>query len=164
MLQSCLILWDSRECNLPGSCVHGILQARILEWVAISFSRGIFLTQGSNTHLLHLQHWLVGSLPPAPLDNVKVSSDQYAVSSAVCKSDCSHYPLQQGRLQTWLFLPIAIPFLMCTGRPSCSGVVPNWLSYFVLGFFIYLISTLALEPPELLAPWSWQGVSALMLA
>ena len=28
------------DCNLPGSSVHGILQARILEWVAISFSRG----------------------------------------------------------------------------------------------------------------------------
>ena len=35
-----------------GSSVHGILQAKILEWVAISFSRGIFLTQGSNLHLL----------------------------------------------------------------------------------------------------------------
>ena len=33
--------------------VHGILQATILEWVAIPFSRGIFLTQGSNPDLLH---------------------------------------------------------------------------------------------------------------
>ena len=32
----------------PGSSVHGISQARIQKWVAISFSRGIFLTQGSN--------------------------------------------------------------------------------------------------------------------
>ena len=38
--------------NLPGSPVHGILQARILEWAAISFSRGS--TQGSNLHLLGL--------------------------------------------------------------------------------------------------------------
>jgi len=30
------------DCSLPGSFVHGILQARILEWVAISFSRGSF--------------------------------------------------------------------------------------------------------------------------
>ena len=35
--------------------VHGILQARILEWVAISFSRGIFPTQGSNPGLLQRQ-------------------------------------------------------------------------------------------------------------
>ena len=35
----------------PGSSVCGILQAKIMEWVAISSSRGIFLTQGLNPHL-----------------------------------------------------------------------------------------------------------------
>ena len=40
--QSCLAFWDTVNCSLPGSSVHGILQARILEWVAISFSRGSF--------------------------------------------------------------------------------------------------------------------------
>ena len=38
-LQSCPALCDPMDCSLPGSSVHGILQARILEWVAISFSR-----------------------------------------------------------------------------------------------------------------------------
>ena len=38
--QSYLTLCDPMDCSLPGSPVHGILQARILEWVAISFSRG----------------------------------------------------------------------------------------------------------------------------
>ena len=38
--QSCLTLWDSVDCSLLGSSVHGILQVRILEWVAIPFSRG----------------------------------------------------------------------------------------------------------------------------
>ena len=38
--QSCLTLCDPMDCSLPGSSVHGILQVRILEWVAISFSRG----------------------------------------------------------------------------------------------------------------------------
>ena len=37
---SCVWLCDPMDCNLPGSSVHGILQARLLEWVAISFSRG----------------------------------------------------------------------------------------------------------------------------
>ena len=36
--QSCLTLCDPMDCSLPGSSVHGILQARVLEWVAISFS------------------------------------------------------------------------------------------------------------------------------
>ena len=39
-IQSCPTLCDPMDCNLPGSCVHGIFQARILEWVAILFSRG----------------------------------------------------------------------------------------------------------------------------
>ena len=38
--QLCLTLCDPVECSLPGSSFHGILQARVLEWVAISFSRG----------------------------------------------------------------------------------------------------------------------------
>ena len=39
-LQSCLTLCDPRGCSTPGSSVHGILQARILEWVAVPSSRG----------------------------------------------------------------------------------------------------------------------------
>ena len=39
VVQSCLILCDPVDCSPPGSSIHGILQARILEWVAISFSR-----------------------------------------------------------------------------------------------------------------------------
>ena len=40
--QSCLTLCDPMDCSLLGSSVHGIFQARILEWVAISFSRVSF--------------------------------------------------------------------------------------------------------------------------
>ena len=39
--QLCPILCDPVDCSLLGSCVDGILQARILEWVAISFSRDL---------------------------------------------------------------------------------------------------------------------------
>ena len=39
-LQSCLILCNPMDCTLPGSSVHGIFQARILEWVAIPVFRG----------------------------------------------------------------------------------------------------------------------------
>ena len=40
--QSCRTLWDPMDYNPPGSSVHGIFQARILEWVAITFSEGSF--------------------------------------------------------------------------------------------------------------------------
>ena len=59
-------LCDPTDCSLPGSSVHGILQARILEWVAMPCSMGIFLMQSLNPHLLHLLHWHVGSLPLVP--------------------------------------------------------------------------------------------------
>ena len=38
--QLCLTLCDPVDCSLPGSSVHGVFQARVLEWVAIAFSRG----------------------------------------------------------------------------------------------------------------------------
>ena len=38
--QSCPVLCNLMDCSLPGSSVHGILQARMLEWVTIPFSRG----------------------------------------------------------------------------------------------------------------------------
>ena len=42
-LQSCPTLSELVDCSPPGSSVHGILQAKILEWVAISSSRGLTL-------------------------------------------------------------------------------------------------------------------------
>ena len=57
--QSCPTVCGPMDYILPGSSVHGILQARILKWVASSFSRD-FPTQGSNLHLLR---WQVDSVP-----------------------------------------------------------------------------------------------------
>ena len=59
--QSRLTLYNPMYCSLPDSSVHGIFLARILEWVSTSSSKGIFLTPGSNSHLLHLLHcgWIL---------------------------------------------------------------------------------------------------------
>ena len=53
----------SESCSVASDSLwpHGILQARILEWVAFPFSRGIFLTQGSNPGLPHCQ-WILYQL------------------------------------------------------------------------------------------------------
>ena len=59
--QSCLTLCDPVNCSLPGFSVCGIFQARILEWVAMSFSRGIFPTQGSNLGLRRCR-WILYQL------------------------------------------------------------------------------------------------------
>ena len=50
-----LTLCDPLDCSPPGTSVHGILQAKILELVAMPFSRGS-PTQGSNPHLLGPLH------------------------------------------------------------------------------------------------------------
>ena len=63
LLRHVWLLCNPRDCSLPGSSIHGILQARILEWVATASSNGIFATQGSSLCLLHLLHWQAGSLP-----------------------------------------------------------------------------------------------------
>ena len=56
--QSCRTLCDPMDCSLPGSSVHGIFQARVLEWAAISFAMGFFQTQGMNRSLLHCRQTL----------------------------------------------------------------------------------------------------------
>ena len=56
---SCLALCNPMDCSPPGSSVHGILQARILEWVALLFSRrSIFQIQGLNPGLLYFRQIL----------------------------------------------------------------------------------------------------------
>ena len=55
--QLCSTLCDPMHCSLPGSSIHGIFQAIVLEWIAISFS-GIFPTQGLNPSLPHCRQTL----------------------------------------------------------------------------------------------------------
>ena len=59
--QLCLTLSDPMDCSLPGSSVHGIFQARVLEWGGVgsySLLQGIFLTQGLNLGLPHCRQIL----------------------------------------------------------------------------------------------------------
>ena len=58
--QLCLTLCNPMDCSPPGSSVHCISQASILEWVAMPSSRGL------NLGLPHLLHWQAGSLPLLP--------------------------------------------------------------------------------------------------
>ena len=61
--QWCLTLCNPMSCSPPGSSVHGIFQARILDWICHFLLQGIFPTQGLNSRLLHFQ---VDSLPLVP--------------------------------------------------------------------------------------------------
>ena len=61
--QSCLTLCDLLGCSPPASSVHGIFQARILEWVGISSSRGSFLNPGIKPASLTSSSLQADSLP-----------------------------------------------------------------------------------------------------
>ena len=80
-------LFDPKDGSPPGSSVHGILQARILEWVAMPSSRGIFLTLGSNHRFLCLLlcRWIL-----YPLSHLGSSANWF----------CSFQPLSH----VWLFV------------------------------------------------------------
>ena len=67
-LQLCLTLCDPMDCGPPGSSVHGILQARVPEWVAMPSSRESFWPRDWTRHLLRLLHWQVDSLPIATME------------------------------------------------------------------------------------------------
>ena len=66
--QLCPILCNPMYCSQSSYSVHGISQVKILEWVAISYSRDL-LTQGLNLPLLLLLHWQVDSLPLCYLES-----------------------------------------------------------------------------------------------
>ena len=58
--KSCLILCNSMDCSLPGSSVHGILQARMLEWVAMPSSRGSSQSSPTSPALQEVSFWATG--------------------------------------------------------------------------------------------------------
>ena len=74
-LQLCPTLCDPLNYGLPGSSVHGILLARILEWVAISSSRGS--SQGLNPCLLRLLCWQVMKVKGRHKGGAPIQQDEY---------------------------------------------------------------------------------------
>ena len=61
--QSCLTLCDAMDCSLLGSSIHGIFQARIMEWIAISFFRSPSLHRDRiYVSCVCLLHWQANSL------------------------------------------------------------------------------------------------------
>ena len=72
------------DCSPQDSFVHGIFQGRMLKWVVIPFSRGIFLTQGSNLGLLHCRQILYclsqqGRTPPKQTNKQTKTKNQLLI-------------------------------------------------------------------------------------
>ena len=79
---------DPMDCNLPGSSVHGILQARILEWVAISFSRERYISsvQSLNRVLLFATPWTAARQASLSITNSRSSPWLTSIESVMPSS------------------------------------------------------------------------------
>ena len=107
--QSCPTLCDPVNCSPPGAFVHGILQARILEWVAISFSNGDGGTLQKNiTGMCGSAHrvWATLGLPPLTA-HVLSRSTLLRLQNAL-----------QGNCLKWALGCMLFPGLSCSGSGS----------------------------------------------
>ena len=68
--QSCATLSDPMDCSPPGCSVHGIFQARVLEWGAIAFSRGSFQPRDRTLGLPHCRQMLYHLSYQGNLDSI----------------------------------------------------------------------------------------------
>ena len=105
LLQSCLTLCDPVDSSPPGSCIHGILQARVLEWAAIAFSRkgpamlkisyslsetsvtlleSIYLFTSTSNYYLTLDNFIMGTAENSKhkqKETIQASSQEYKLWS-----------------------------------------------------------------------------------
>ena len=114
----------------PGSSAHGILQARVLEWVAShSLLQGISLTKWSKPHFLHLLHWQADSLPLAPpgkpynhpVLSHSVMSDSVTLWTVACQA-----PLSMGILQARILEWVAMPSSKGSSQPKDQTRSPTF--------------------------------------
>ena len=91
--KSCPTLYNPMDCKTPGSSVHGLLQARILEWVAISSSRGSSQPKDL-THVSGSAALQVESLPPSRLG----SPITFTHSANSLHSECQRWKLSHACL------------------------------------------------------------------
>ena len=110
--QLCLTLCDPMDCSLPGSSVHGIFQGRILERVAISFSRGssqprdrIHVSCISCIGRLILYHWDTWEAPSKYWKSP--SSQRYGFSSSYAWMWEFHYK-ESWTLKNWCFWTVVL--------------------------------------------------------
>ena len=82
--QSCLTPSDPMDCSLPGSSVHGIFQARVLEWGAIAFSREAILDLSNAAKIPQFLHSVL--LHSKSFNNFQTPSQDKRVSSTSFKT------------------------------------------------------------------------------
>ena len=100
-------------CSPPGTSVHGIFPGKNTEVSCYFLLQGIFLTQGSNPHLLHLLHWQKDSLPLCPLGNKKrhINPGEMITSGVLIMASKHHFLLKLGVLVEIVYIYAGIEYL-----------------------------------------------------
>ena len=93
--KSCPTVWDPMDYSLPGSSVHGISQARILEWDGISFSRG-FSWPRDWTWISCIGRWIFISKPPGKPTN--------SINKNLSKREGREHPCHQNNFSAHFLL------------------------------------------------------------
>ena len=124
--QLCSTLYDPMYCSLPWSAVHEIFQARILEWVAISYFMGGFQTQGLNPYPLLILYWQANSLPLHHLGN-----PNYSIRSIITYYRLTIFVIFRGiRVWEMLNVRILITMIYCLSHVMANTLLS--LFHFVL--------------------------------
>ena len=124
--QSCLTLYDPMDCGLPGSSVHGILQARILEWVAIPVSRTT-PNPGIEPESSALQ---AGSLASEPIGKLPFMCELTLLFRIAKLLDLKLSGLHRPQFNSVLFSHSVVPNSLRPhelqhARPPCSSPTPG---------------------------------------
>ena len=123
------ILCSPMDCTLPGSSAHGIFQARILEWGAISYSRGSSQPRGRSCISDVSWHWQAGSLPLAPLGSSlhvqQIVKEFWLIFLKLL--DTSYFPVET----RWEWYISHCKKLSAQAEVQCNGIL-IFLSYNIL--------------------------------
>ena len=120
------------DCSLPGSSVHGILQARILEWVAVSFSRGSSRprdwTQVSCVASRFFPDSYEGSPPEimSYLNSEEPQSKELELSVCICISSAFH---QSRGINPIFHSEVQRMWILCGSGLGKPGEVDGWLAW-----------------------------------
>ena len=133
---SCVRLFLAPWTVARQTLVHGIFQARILEWIAIFSLDGIFPTQGSNPNLLNPLHWQTNSLllvPPGKPQNISVC----VLSCSVMSDSCGYGSLKIVELTKFPFTKFL--WLQISNVSSGSKYQHSHSQLFLLKLHLYSI-------------------------
>ena len=116
-------LWDPMDCSTPGSSLHEVLQARILQWFVMSSSWGFSQPRDQNLCLLYLLQWQVVYLPLVPprkpsqgdiwqlYHNTNMKHSVWSGASELLTNDSQQYCASIHYL--YLFIPLYVCMLLC---------------------------------------------------